>query len=111
MQLGFHPAPAHFQHVMHEALDGHVLGVPRPRHATYIDNVTVPGRGWVDTFRDSMYAMARLAAKGLPLAADKCHFIDDTQLVLGLEVLGATGEYRVGNKALKVLLGGGLPRT
>ena len=111
MQIGFHPTPAHFQHMMHEALDGHVLGVPRPRHTTYINDVTVPGQGWVDTFRDSIYAVARLATKGLPLAADKRYFIDDSQPLLGLEVLGATGEYLVGNKALKVLLGGGLPRT
>ena len=43
MQLGFHPTPAHFQHVMHETLDTLVLDIPRPQHSTYIDDVTVHG--------------------------------------------------------------------
>ena len=43
MQLGFNPAPAHFQHVMHEMLHGLVLDIPRPQHSTYIDDVTVHG--------------------------------------------------------------------
>ena len=43
MQLGFNPAPPHFQHMMHEILDGPVLDIPQPQHSIYIDNVTIHG--------------------------------------------------------------------
>ena len=61
--------------------------------------------------RDSIRAVARLGAKGLPLGADKCHFLGDELTILGFEVQAPTGEYRVGGKALGLLLGAQLPRT
>ena len=96
---------------MHETLDGPVLGIARPAHATYIDDVTVHGAEWVAVFRDSLYAVARMAAKGLPLSAAKCHFVGEEQAILGVEILGPTREFRIGNKALKLLLGCTLPRS
>ena len=111
MQLGFNPAPAHFQNVMHATLDGPVLDIPRPQHATYIDDVTVHGKGWAAVMRDSIRAVARLGAKGLPLGADKCFFLGDEVTILGYEVQAPAGEYRVGAKALGLLLGAQLPRT
>ena len=101
MQLGFHPAPAHFQHIMHETLDGDVLGIAHPRHTTYIDDVNVHGGCWVKVMRDSLCAVARMAAKGLLLGSDKRHFLTNEPVVLGFEVDGPRGEYRVGPKALK----------
>ena len=43
MQLGFNPAPTHFQHVMHKTLDKPVLDIPQPQHSTYNDDVTIHG--------------------------------------------------------------------
>ena len=77
----------------------------------YIDDVTVHGMQWVKVFRDSLYAVARMAAKGLPLSAPKCHFVSEKQAILGVEILGSTHEFRIGNKALKLLLGCTLPRS
>ena len=85
--------------------------IPRPRHTTYIDDVTVHGTEWERVMRDSLYAVARLGAKGLPLGADKCFFLSDRQVILGIEVDGPRGDYRIGPKALRQLLGAGLPRS
>ena len=96
---------------MYETLEGEVLAIPPPRHATYIDDVNVHGQEWVGVMRDSLYAVARMAAKGLPLGADKCCFLCREPVVLGFKVDGPQGEYRIGPKALKQLLGSGLPRS
>ena len=108
MQLGFHPAPAHFQHIMHETLDGNVLEIVHSRHATYIDNVNVHGACWVRVMGDSLCAVSHMVAKHLPLGSDKCHFLINIPFVLGYEVDGPREEYRVGQKALKQLLGASL---
>lgn len=50
---------------------------------------------------DSLRAVARLGAKGLPLGADKCFFLSHRQVILGIEVDGPRGEYRIGPKALR----------
>ena len=70
-------------------------------HATYIDDVNVYGICWVRVMRDILRAVARMEAKGLPLGSNKCHFLTNKLVVLGYEVDGPRGEYRVGPKALK----------
>ena len=59
--------------------------------------------------QDSMYAVVRMATKGFPLGADKCAFLSHEPVVLGLEIDGPQRKFRVGSKALKQLLGIGLP--
>ena len=96
---------------MHKTLDGNMLEIARPRHVTYIDNVNVHGVCWVRVMRDSLCAVPRMAAKGLPLGSDKCHFLTNEPVVLVYKVDGPRGEYRVGPKALKQLLGASLLRS
>ena len=76
----------------------------------YIDNVTVHGMWWVKVFWDSLYAVSRMATKGLPLSVPKCHFVSENQAILEVEILGSTHKFCIGNKALKLLLGCTLPR-
>ena len=57
-----------------------------------------------------MFAIVRMAAKGFPLGADKCTFLSHEPVVLGLEIDGPQSKFHVGSKALKQLLGAGLPR-
>ena len=96
---------------MYKTLDGEVLAIPRPHHTMYIDDINIHGTNWVGVMRDSLYAVACMAAKGLPLGAEKCHYLTREPVVLGFEVDGPRGEYRVGPKAPKQLLGAGLPRS
>ena len=56
-----------------------------------------------------MYAVVRITVKGFLLGADKSVFLSHEPVVLGLEVNGPQSEFRVGSKALKQLLGAGLP--
>ena len=61
--------------------------------------------------KDSIRAVAWLGAKGLPLGADKCFFLGEELTILGFEMQAPTGKYRIGSKALKLLLCAQLPRT
>ena len=109
MQLGFYPALVHFQHIMHKTLDGNVLEIACPGHATYINDVNLHGICWVRVMRDSLCMVARMAAKCLPLGSDKCYCLTNKPVVLGYKVDGPRGEYRAGPKSLKQLLGASLP--
>ena len=86
-----------------------MLDIAHPRHVTYIDDVNVHGICWVRVMQDSLCAVAHMAAKGLPLGSDKCHFLTNEPVVLGYEVDGPRGDYTVGTKALKQLLAASLP--
>ena len=57
-----------------------------------------------------MYAAVRMATKGFPLGTDKCAFLSHKPVVLGLEIDGPQSKFHMGSKALKQLLGAGLPR-
>ena len=57
-----------------------------------------------------MYAIVRMVTKGFPLGANKCAFLSREPVVLGLEIDGPQSEFRMGSKALKQLLGAGVPR-
>ena len=61
--------------------------------------------------KDSIQAVTRFGAKGLPLGADKCFFLGEELMILGLKVQAPTSKYCIESKALKLLLGAQLPRT
>ena len=61
--------------------------------------------------KDSIQAVTRFGAKGLPLGADKCFFLCEELTILGFKVQVSTAKYRIGSKALKLLLGVQLPCT
>ena len=96
---------------MFETLEGEVLKLPRSWHATYIDDVTVPGMDWVQVMRDSMYLIVSMAVKGFPLGTDNFAFLSHKPVVLGLEIDRPQSEFRMGSKSLKQLLVASLPRT
>ena len=88
-----------------------VLTIPHYHHTMYIDDVNIHGADWVWVMRDSINMVAWMAARGLALGADKCHFLTCKPMVLGFEVYSQWGKYQVGPKAPKQLLGAGLPRS
>ena len=61
--------------------------------------------------KDSIWAVTRLGAEGLPLGTDTCFFLGEELTILGFEVQAPTDKYRIGSKALKLLLGAQLPCT
>ena len=92
-----------------EEIDGTCWFIPKPRNATYLDDVTVGNRELELAWADALYTVARLAVKGLPLGTSKCTWLALTVTVLGVEL--ACDEYCIGRKALGKLLASTLPRT
>ena len=54
-----------------------------PDTATFLDNVTIPGRGVLSVWRDTLEAMRRLIEAGFPLNAWKLQLLVATIAVLG----------------------------
>lgn len=72
MQFGYTNAPAQFQYLIMHVLDGEDADIPRPRNATYLDDISVPGLGVPQLWEDTLFAVARLASAGLPVGIEKC---------------------------------------
>lgn len=112
MMFGYSGGPCLFQFIVVTLLDEPDPVVPAPRHATYLDDVTVPGKSAElggDTWRDTKAAILRMARGGLPINSWKVTLMTRRLPIVG--VVLCKGEYQLGAKAIRRLFAAELPQT
>ena len=105
MAFGFKLAPGIFQAIM--ALS---LSRGRPlRAGVYLDDCTVGGNTIEECWADTLEAMKRLLAVGLPLNVGKLKLLQRSVPILG--VVLTEDKFQLGKKALAKAFASTLPRT
>ena len=105
MAFGFNLAPGFFQATM-----SYVVGRGRPlKQGTYLDDCTVGGVTVQECWEDTLEAMKRLLAAGLPLNVGKLKLLQREVPVLG--VVLADEKFQLGKKALAKAFASKIPRT
>ena len=85
------------------------VSLPRPYYTAYLDDASTGHQEPIPAWDRSLLMCVRLALKGLPLGAPKCHFLLHELNLLGMR-LNLTS-FTCGPKALKRLFAVKLPRS
>jgi hypothetical protein len=91
-------------------LDNLEVDIPRPSHATYLDDSNIGNKkGLRETREETFYAIKRLTHAGLPLNIWKCRMLVYSSHLLGLLLWDSN--VTLGVKAMQRFMGMELPRN